>query len=65
MVRGKTRTHEMTVFANEDLANRKLSVDEREAMAPQRLTDNELELIAGGGDPDDGGQFMSRLHQRA
>jgi hypothetical protein len=55
----------MTLPANDDFANRKLSIDEREAMTAQQLTGDELDLVSGGGDPDDGGQFMGRLHQRA
>ena len=55
----------MTLPTNDDFANRKLSIDELEAIAAQRLTNDELDLISGGGDPDDGGQFMARLRQQS
>jgi bacteriocin-like protein len=65
MVRTNNEENEMTLLTNDDLATRKPSIDELEAVAAQQLTDDELALISGGGDPDDGGQLAARLHQRA
>ena len=52
----------MTLPTTDDFANREHSIDELETIAAPHLTEDELDLISGGGDPDDGGQFR---HQRA